>query len=132
MASASMEEKNVVHFICRTNDDFLGYHSFMDFGTHLRCLNGAFNRELRTTHHAYENMIAKVVEYADENKIMKIFFGPVLNETKRRMMHTFLPTTLHLMSNNALVRSGFPVVLKHSRMMNKDVLQFRSEVQDYT
>ena len=129
MASASMEEKNVVHFICRAEDDFLGYHSFMDFGSHLRCLNGAFNRELKTTHHAYENMIAKVVEYAEENKIRRIFFGPVLNETKRRMMHGFLPTTIHFMSNNPVMRSVFPFVLKRSRMMNPDVLQFRSENQ---
>jgi hypothetical protein len=126
MASAAMEEKNIVHFVCRTETDFLGYHSFMDFGSHLRCLNGAFNRDLKSTHHAYENMIAKVVEYADENSIKQIFFGPVLNETKRRMMHQFLFTTIHFMSNNPLIRRGFPVILKRSRMMNKNVLQFSS------
>ncbi len=129
MATASMEENNVVHFVCRTENDFLGYHSFIDFGTHMRCLNGAFNRELKTTHHAYENMIARVVEYADENKIKRIYFGPVLNVTKSRMMHEFLPTTLHFMSNNAFVRKIFPLILKRSRMMQKNVLQFSSSVK---
>lgn len=126
MASASMEEKNVVHFICRTESDFLGYHSFIDFGTHMRCLNGAFNRELKTTHHAYENMIMKVVEYAGDNGIRKIYFGPVLNETKRRMMHEFQPTTLHFNSNNPIIRTVFPFILRYTRMMSKNVLRFKS------
>lgn len=128
MASASIEDENVVHFICRTVTDFLGYHSFIDFGTHLRCLNGAFNRELKTTHHAYENMITRVVEYAENNGIKRIFFGPVLNETKRRMMHEFQPTTLHFSSNKLLLNAAFPVLLRNSKMVNKKILSFRTHV----
>jgi hypothetical protein len=124
MKSASLEKNNVVHFVCRTSTDFLGYHSFMDFGSHLRCLNGAFNRELKTTHHAYENMILKVVEYSEEKGIKRIHFGPVLNETKRRMMHEFKPTNIHFSSSNALLNSVFPLVLRNSKMMNKSILRF--------
>jgi len=126
MASATIEDENVVHFICRTETLFLGYHSFLDFGTHLRCLNGAFNRELKTTHHAYENMIMKVVAYADERKIKRIYFGPVLNETKSRMMHEFLSTRIHFSSSNPILKAVFPPILKNSRMANKSVMRFSS------
>lgn len=125
MASASIEDENVVHFICRTETDFLGYHSFIDFGSHLRCLNGAFNRDLKTTHHAYENMIMKVVEYAEERGIKRIYFGPVLNETKRRMMHEFLPTSINFSSSNKIMKSIFPIIMRNSRMMNKKVMRFQ-------
>ena len=125
-ASAAMEDENVIHFICKTESDFLGYHSFLDFGKQLRCINGAFNRELKTTHHAYENMIARVVEYASSKGIEKIYFGPVLNETKQRMMHSFQSLTTYFTSNNILVRTIFPPVLRNSRMMNKSVMRFRN------
>lgn len=124
MESAAIKDDSIVHFICKSDQDFFGYHSFIRFESQLRCLNGAFNRELRTTHHAYENMILKVVEYAALSGIEKVYFGPVLNETKRRMMHEFLPNNLYFNSNNELLRTIFPTVLKNSRMMNKDVMRF--------
>ena len=126
MESAAIQNESVVHFICKSEEEFFGYHSFVRFETQLRCLNGAFNRELPSTHHAYENMILKVVDYASQSGIEKIFFGPVLNETKRRMMHEFLPNRIYFTSNNWLLRKLFPIVLKNSRMMNRGLKQFIS------
>jgi len=126
MESAAIQNESIVHFICKSEKEFFGYHSFIRFETQLRCLNGAFNRELPSTHHAYENMILQVVDYASQSGIEKIFFGPVLNETKRRMMHEFLPNRIFFTSNNGLLRRLFPIVLKNSRMMNKELKQFIS------
>jgi len=126
MQSAAINNESIVHFICRSEEEFFGYHSFIQFQNQLRCLNGAFNRELRSTHHAYENMILKVVEYAAESGIDKVHFGPVLNETKKRMMHEFLPNRIYFISSNWLLKRFFPIVLKNSRMMNRELRQFIS------
>jgi hypothetical protein len=125
--SAIINDENVVHFICKSQDHFFGYHSFVKFDKQLRCLNGAFNRKLKSTFHAYENMILKVIEFADQEGIEKVFFGPVLNETKRRMMHGFIPNMIYFTSSNWFLRNFFPAILKKSRMMNKSMRHFISE-----
>jgi len=71
-------------------------------------------------------MIIKVVEYAETKSIKRIYFGPVLNETKLRMMHEFQPTKIHFFSSNIILNSVFPFVLRNSKMMNKSILRFRN------
>ena len=122
--SASIDNDNIVHYLCRSDKEFYGYHSFIVFRNQLRCLNGAFNRNLTTTHHAYENMIYKVVEYAIENNIHKVCFGPTLNETKKRMMNRFIQTQLYISSNFPLLLKMFVPVLRRSRLNSKDLLEF--------
>lgn len=123
-SSSDIDNDRIVHFLCRSDDQFFGYHSFIQFDKQLRCLNGAFNRSLRSTFHAYENMIYKVVEYAIENNIPTVYFGPVLNETKKRMMNQFLSTRLYIYSKYPLILKVFTPILKRSRMVNKQVLAF--------
>jgi|GEM_PF-1396783 len=123
-SSSDIDNNNVIHFICRSDEHFFGYHSFLQFGNHMRCLNGAFNRELKSTFHAYENMIFKVIEYAMENNIEKVYFGPVLNETKRRMMNEFITTRLFAYSKYPFIIKAFAPIIKSSRMMNKQMLRF--------
>ncbi|MEN8225708.1 MAG: GNAT family N-acetyltransferase [Bacteroidota bacterium] len=123
-SSAEIDNDRIIHFLSRSDDQFFGYHSFIQFNEQMRCLNGAFNRELKSTYHAYENMIYKVIEYAIEQKIRTIYFGPVLNETKKRMMNQFLPTRLYVYSKFPLVLKLFTPILKNSRMANRQVLAF--------
>jgi hypothetical protein len=122
--SAIIDNRKIIHFICRSDDEFYGYHSFIGFKNQIRCLNGAFNRNLITTHHAYENMIYSVVEYAIENKIQTIYFGPTLNETKKRMMNKFVPTKLFVSSRVPLFLKLFIPVLKRSRLNSGELLEF--------
>lgn len=122
--SANIENLNIIHFICRSDEDFYGYHSFIVFKNQIRCLNGAFNRNLATTYHSYENMIYRVVEYAIENKIQTVYFGPTLNETKKRMMNRFIQTQLYVSSNMPLVLKLFTPVLKRSRLHARELLEF--------
>jgi hypothetical protein len=122
--SANIDNRNVIHFLCRSDEEFYGYHSFIVFKTQIRCLNGAFNRNLTTTHHSYENMIYKVVEYAIENKIQTIYFGPTLNETKKRMMNRFIETRLFFSSNKPLLLKLFTPVLKKSRLNAREMMEF--------
>ena len=125
MQSAGIKNDKIIHFICRSDTDFLGYHSFIEFKDHLRCLNGAFNRNLTKTYHAYENMILKVVEYAFQNQIKTIYFGPVLNETKRRMMNQFIPTQLYIYSSNLMIQKLMSYFLSKTQLQNKQLLQLK-------
>lgn len=122
--SASIDNENIIHFLCRSKEEFYGYHSFIMFKNQIRCLNGAFNRNLFTTHHAYENMIYRVVEYSIENNIHTIYFGPVLNETKKRMMNSFIQTKLYVSSNFPFFLKLFGPLLRRSRLNAKDLLKF--------
>lgn len=122
--STEIDHPRFFHFICRSDEHFFGYHSFVRFNTHLRCMHGAFNRDLPTTYHAYENMIYRVVEYAIENRLQSIYFGPVLNETKRRMMNQFIPTCLYTYSKYPGMLKVFAPLLKKARMSNKQIRSY--------
>ena len=122
--SAIIDNRNVIHFLCRSDEEFYGYHSFIVFKNQIRCLNGAFNRNLATTHHSYENMIYRVVEYAIGNEIQTVYFGPVLNETKKRMMNRFIQTQLYISSNMPLLLKLFTPVLGRSRLHARELLEF--------
>jgi hypothetical protein len=122
--SATIDNRNLIHFLCRSDEEFYGYHSFIVFKNQIRCLNGAFNRNLPTTHHAYEKMIYSVVAYAIENKIQTVYFGPTLNETKKRMMNRFLPTQLYISSNMPLFLKLFVPILRRSRLNARELMEF--------
>lgn len=122
--SATIDNRKLIHFLCRSDDEFYGYHSFIKFENQIRCLNGAFNRNLPTTYHAYENMIYDVVAYAIENKIQMVYFGPTLNETKKRMMNRFIPTRLYISSNMPLLLKLFVPILRKSRLNAGELLKF--------
>lgn len=122
--SACIDNENIIHFLCRSEKEFYGYHSFIRFKNQIRCLNGAFNRNLTTTHHAYENMIYQVVEYVIQNKIQTVYFGPTLNETKKRMMNNFIPTKLYVTSNLPFILRLFVPFLRRSRLNARDLLKF--------
>jgi len=122
--SATIDNQNLTHFLCRSDEEFYGYHSFIVFKNQIRCLNGAFNRNLVTTHHAYENMIYSVVAYAIERKIQMVYFGPTLNETKKRMMNRFLPTRLFISSKMPMLLKMFIPVLMRSRLNARELLDF--------
>jgi hypothetical protein len=123
-AAASIENKNIVHFICRIKNQFTGYHTFIRLNHQIRCINGAFNRNLPTTNHAYENMILEVVAYCIQHDISTIYFGPVLNETKRRMMNGFEPTYLYVYSKIPVIQSLASRILKHTNLNRKELLRF--------
>mgnify|MGYP001311028604 CR=1 FL=1 len=124
VGSATIDNRNIIHFLCLSDEEFYGYHSFIVFKNQIRCLNGAFNRNLVTTHHAYENMIYSVVAYAIERKIQIVYFGPTLNETKKRMMNRFLPTRLYVSSRVPFLLKLFMPVLKRSRLNASELLEF--------
>mgnify|MGYP000450401136 CR=1 FL=1 len=124
LSSARIADGHILHFVCRGDREFYGYHSFIELKDRLYCMNGAFNRNLPTTHHAYENMIYRSVEYALEKGLSEIHYGPVLNETKKRMMETFIPTQLYFYSSIRGMEKLLSPLLKRSRLQNTKMMEY--------
>jgi hypothetical protein len=49
-------------------------------------IHGAFDRSLETTQHSYENIMTAAADYAIQHGLEIVHFGPIMNETKRRLM----------------------------------------------
>jgi Acetyltransferase (GNAT) domain len=116
--------EDVVHFIAAMNGEVLGYHSFIRAGTGLRMMHGAFDRTRRTTHHCYENLIIATVDWALKEGLDAVHFGPILNETKRRMMNRSEAAALYFHSDNLLIRGLVPLAFRFSRMQSRQLLAF--------
>jgi hypothetical protein len=69
-------------------------------------------------------MIYSVVEYAVENEILTVYFGPTLNETKKRMMNNFFPTQLYISSKMPLLLKLFVPLLRRSRLNARELMEF--------
>jgi hypothetical protein len=118
------DSDRMVHFVARMNGDVLGYHSFVRSGRGLRMLHGAFDRQRRTTHHSYENLIIATVDYGIRHGLDKVHFGPVLNETKRRMMNAFGEACFYFHSSNPIIRLFFPRLFPFTNLQSKALLAF--------
>jgi hypothetical protein len=119
---ASAFDDRLVHFVARFDDEFSGYHSFVISGKSLCCLSGAFDRTRHTNYHAYENVIVESIRFSLENGIRRIFYGPVTNETKAKMMPGFSRTEMHLYLRFGGMRSMMNWILQRS-MLGKGVFQ---------
>jgi hypothetical protein len=74
-------------------------------------------------------MIYRSVEYALENGLAEIHYGPVLNETKKRMMEKCIPTQLYLYSSIPGMARLLAPLLKKTRMQNNKMMEY-SHIQD--
>ncbi len=121
------DSSSFVHIITKMDGEITGYHSYMETGSTLRMLHGAFNRNLKTTHHAYENLLIATVDHAIEQKLKKVYFGPIMNETKRRMMRESEPCSTYFYSCNPVIRFIFALMYSRSQLQNKKLMAFASK-----
>jgi hypothetical protein len=124
--TSSARLDNVYHFVARLNGEFVGYQAAIKTGTCLNALHGAFDRTLRTTHHAYDCLILKMVEFAIENRLASIDFGAIVNETKQRMVNQVAEMSYFLGSRYRLVQWFFSAFLKVTRIQGREQMKFRS------
>jgi hypothetical protein len=116
---------NVYYFVAMMNGHFIGYQAAIKTGKHLNALHGAFDRNLKTTQHAYDILFAKMTEFAIKNGLEIIDFGAVLNRTKQRMVNRTLEMSYYLMSRNRIIQWFFGLLLKHTRIQGSEQLKFR-------
>lgn len=124
-ATCACPSARIMHFIARLGPQMLGYHTFVRTGRGLRMLHGAFDRTRASTLHAYENLIIRAVAHGIERRLGTVHFGPVLNETKRRMMNATEPAALFFSSNNPALRAAIPAFFPFTKMQSKKLLAFR-------
>ena len=55
-----------------------------------------------------------------------IHYGPVVNETKRRMMTAMEPAALYFYSNNPIIRAVIPGIFPYTRIQSRELLAFGS------
>jgi len=121
-ATCQCDSPAIVHFIAGMKGDLLGYHSFVRTGKGLHMMHGAFARERPTTHHAYENIMIEAVRYALEQGLSEVHLGPVMNETKRRMVNQVVGTTLFFYSANLLLRALLSLLFPYTRLQSRKLL----------
>ncbi|MGE5174589.1 MAG: GNAT family N-acetyltransferase [Betaproteobacteria bacterium] len=129
LTTSSAQLDSVYHFVARLNGQFIGYQAAIKTGSCLNALHGAFDRTLRTTHHAYDLLFLKMVEFAVENRLTSIDFGAVLNETKQRMVNQVTEMSYFLGSRYGLVQWFFSAFLKVTRIQGREQMRFRSTEQ---
>lgn len=117
--------QNVIYFIATLNGKFLGYQAAIVTNKNLNCLHGAFNRTYKTTFHAYDILFVKMVEYAIENHLDTIDWGPVANLTKQKMVTRTKNLTYYLYSKYGLLQKALSIFLKTTKLQGKEQMQFR-------
>lgn len=124
--TSAIELPAMVHVVARLHGTIAGYHSFVESGEGLRMIHGAFDRTMSSTHHAYENLIVEAAGYAYGRGLRRIHFGPIMNETKRRMMNGAAACRIYFHSRFGLVRLLFPPIFRRTKMQAPSLLAFRA------
>jgi hypothetical protein len=123
--TAGIDDPNMTHIVTRLDDDVVGYHSFYVGGQTLYCLSGGFDRTRKSTYHAYENLIVKSVEFALEEGLTQINYGPVLNDTKVKMMTRFRTLEVRTYPRYSLFKGVFDRLLDRSMLESEQVKRYR-------
>lgn len=122
--SCRIQSDRIVYAVPRMKGEIIGYHAFVRTGRGLRLLHGAFDRTRKTTHHAYENIMIEAAGFAIQEGLDEVHFGPIMNETKRRMMNVAHKTNIYFQSNNPINRLLLPFLYRRSSMQNEKLLAF--------
>lgn len=115
-ANTSIDGSGMVHFVALLDGQYAGHQSFCRSGQALHCQAGAFDRRMKSTYHAYENIIVSSVEYALNHGLQRIDYGPVLNETKMKMMTRFIPIEMRTYARYRPVAAGIPYLFRLSKL----------------
>ena len=117
--------EKICYFIALMNGKLVGYQATLVSGNHLITLHGAFDRNLKSTYHAYEALICKMVNFSIKQRLIQIDLGAVINHTKKRMINKSIPMSYFLMSKYSWLRRAFNLLISFSNIQSQSQLQFR-------
>lgn len=118
--------KNAFYFIASINGEFLGYQAALKTGRFLNALHGAFDRNRKTTFHAYDILFVKMTEFAIEQGLKICDFGAVINFTKQKMANKTVDMSYFLLSRYSIIQWLFNFFLEFTKIQNKKLLKFRN------
>jgi hypothetical protein len=115
-AAMSLESPEMVHFVALLDGEYAGHQSFCRAGDQIHCQAGAFDRSRKTTYHAYENIIVTSVDYALDQDLWRIDYGPVLNETKAKLMTRFIQCENRTYVRYRPMAAALPLLIGRSKL----------------
>ena len=127
LTTSSTEIENVHYFIATLDGEFLGYQAALKTGKFLNALHGAFDRDRKTTYHAYDILYVKMTEFALENGLKICDFGAVINFTKQKMVNKTIDMSYFLLGKYAVVQKIFSWFLKLTKIQGDKQLKFKNE-----
>ena len=125
LITSSTEIENVHYFIATLDGEFLGYQAAIKTGKFLNALHGAFDRDRKTTHHAYDILYVKMTEFALEHGLKSCDFGAVVNFTKQKMVNKTIDMSYFLLGKNTMVQKIFSWFLKLTKIQGDKQLKFK-------
>ena len=81
----------------------IGFFGFFPNGDVIHQCHGGFDYDLSLKSKAYHNLMNGAIQFAIEQGYASVTFGPLNNETKRRIGTEFAPVTAHIWSRKKLV-----------------------------
>ena len=89
--------------VARVEQQVVGFFSFFPNGDVIHQCHGGFDYDLSIKSKAYHNLMNAAIQLAIDQGYGRVTFGPLNNETKRRIGTEFSPVTAHLWSRERLV-----------------------------
>lgn len=120
--------ENIYYFIVKLDGEFIGYQAAIKSGMNLITLHGAFDRERKTTFHAYDILFTKMVEFAIENNLKTVDFGPINNVTKERMVNQAIDMSYFIYGKFFFSNFIFEKFFRRTNIQSDDQLKFHSHL----
>jgi hypothetical protein len=125
LTTSSTKLENVHYFIATLDNEIIGYQAALKTGEHLNALHGAFDRNRKTTYHAYDILFVKMTEFAIEKGITTIDFGAVINYTKEKMINKSKDMSYFIYSKYYIIQKAFAGILKLTKIQGTEQMKFR-------
>ena len=125
LTTSSRSLENAYYFIATLDDEFIGYQAALITGNYLNALHGAFDRNRKSTYHAYDILFVKMTEFALEKGLATIDFGAIINHTKEKMINQTKDLSYIIYSKYSIVQKFFNVVLKLTKIQGAKQMKFR-------
>lgn len=122
---SQLDHPDIVHFIARINGELVGYHSFVVGSQSIQCLSGGFDRSRESLFNAYDSLIVDSVAFCLEHKIPEIHYGPVLNDTKARMMTRFKTKESRTYVRYGIMKPAISAVMRRSALVSDRIVRYQ-------
>ena len=103
-----------LHLLVRIDGTIAGFHTFQVSGTSMGGVLGGFNRELSRNNYVYERVIVASLDQAIRNRMRRIHYSLVDNQTKLRLVDLREPCGLYFHSNSPMNRTVFRRTFKYN------------------
>ena len=103
-----------LHLLVRVDGTIAGFHTFQVSGTSMGGVLGGFNRELSRNNYIYERVIVTSLDHAIRNRMRRVQYSLVDNQTKLRLVDLREPCGLYFYSNSSMNRAVFRRTFKYN------------------